>query len=153
MGRGVLSMYLMPRWEDNWEKSYCAHSGCDSLLIYGGGIKAGIRVSKKWVIPDQYTHSPNVKESLNLRGDHRVWFFFFKDIFFYLHFKCYLESSLYPPPALLPYPPTPTSWPWHSPVLGHLKFAIPRGLSSQWWSPRPSSATYAARDMSSGGTG
>ena len=34
-------------------------------------------------------------------------------------------------PTLLPYPPTPASWSWHSPVLGHIKFAIPRGLSSQ----------------------
>jgi hypothetical protein len=34
-------------------------------------------------------------------------------------------------PTLLPYPPTPTSWPWHSLVLGHIKFAIPRGLSFQ----------------------
>jgi hypothetical protein len=42
---------------------------------------------------------------------------------------------------LLPYPPTSTSWPWHSPVLGHIKFAIPRGLSSQWWPTRPSSTT------------
>jgi hypothetical protein len=51
--------------------------------------------------------------------------------FLYIHFKCYPESSLYPPSALLPYPPTSTSWPWHSLVLGHIKFAIPRGLSSQ----------------------
>jgi hypothetical protein len=51
---------------------------------------------------------------------------------------------------MLPYPPTPNAWPWHSPVLGHIKFAIPRGLSSQWWLTRPSSATYATRDMSSG---
>jgi hypothetical protein len=70
-----------------------------------------------------------------------MWaFFFFIGYFLYLYFKCYPESSLYPPPALLPYPPTPTSWPWHSPVLGHIKFARPRGLSSQ----------YVARDMSSG---
>jgi hypothetical protein len=41
------------------------------------------------------------------------------------HFKCYPESSLYPLPALLPYPTTPTSWPWRSPVLGHIKFARP----------------------------
>jgi hypothetical protein len=33
----------------------------------------------------------------------------------------------------LPYPPTPTFWPWHSPVLGHIKFASPMGLSFQWW--------------------
>jgi hypothetical protein len=32
-----------------------------------------------------------------------------------------------PPP--LPYPPIPTFWPWHSPVLGHIKFAEPMGLS------------------------
>jgi hypothetical protein len=49
---------------------------------------------------------------------------------FHLHFKCYPKSPLYPPPTLLPYPLTPTSWPWHSPVLGHIKFARPRGLSS-----------------------
>jgi hypothetical protein len=35
--------------------------------------------------------------------------------------------------------------PWHSPVLGHIKFVRPRGLSSQWWSSRPSSATYAEK--------
>jgi hypothetical protein len=35
--------------------------------------------------------------------------------------------SVYPLSALLPYPPTTTSWPWHFPVLGHIKFAIPRG--------------------------
>jgi hypothetical protein len=51
--------------------------------------------------------------------------------FLYLHFNCYPESSLYPPPSLLPYPPTPTSWPWSFSVLGHIKFARPRGLSSQ----------------------
>jgi hypothetical protein len=31
-----------------------------------------------------------------------------------------------PPPALLPNPPTPASWPWHSPVLGHIIFTRPR---------------------------
>jgi hypothetical protein len=30
----------------------------------------------------------------------------------------------------LPYTATPTSWPWYSPVLGHIKFARPKGLSS-----------------------
>ena len=37
-------------------------------------------------------------------------------------------SSILPP---LLSPPIPTSWPWCSPVLRHIKFAIPRGLSSQ----------------------
>jgi hypothetical protein len=78
--------------------------------------------------------------------------FFFKDTFFiYIsNFKCYPKSSLYPSPALLPSPPTPASWPWRSPVLGHIKFARPRGVYSQWWLTRPSSATYAARVKSSG---
>jgi hypothetical protein len=60
-------------------------------------------------------------------------FFFLIRYFLYIHFRCYPENSLYPPSALLPYPPTPTSWLWHSPVLGHIKFAISRCLSSQWW--------------------
>jgi hypothetical protein len=55
-----------------------------------------------------------------------VWHFSFSiRYFFYLHFKCYSESSLYPRCTLLPYPPTPTSWPWRSPVLGHIKFTVP----------------------------
>ena len=58
-----------------------------------------------------------------------LFFSIFIRYFLHLYFKCYPESSLYPPPALLPYPPTPNSWPWCSPVLGHVKFAIPRGLS------------------------
>ena len=29
-------------------------------------------------------------------------------------------------PVLIPNPPTPASWPWHSPVLGHMIFARPR---------------------------
>jgi hypothetical protein len=49
----------------------------------------------------------------------------------------------------LPYPPTPTFWPWHSPVLGHIKFASPMGLSFQWWPTRSSFDTYAARVKSS----
>jgi hypothetical protein len=52
--------------------------------------------------------------------------------FLHLHFKCYPKSSPYPPPPL-PYPPTPTSWPCHSLVLRHIKFARTRGLSFQWW--------------------
>jgi hypothetical protein len=81
------------------------------------------------------------------------FYLFFISYFIYIHFKCYPKSSLYPPSALLPYPPTPTSWPWRSPVLGHIKFAIPWGLSSQGWPTRPSSATHASGDTSSEGTG
>jgi hypothetical protein len=35
-------------------------------------------------------------------------------------------KPLYPPPTLLPNPPTPASWPWHSPVLGHMIFSRPK---------------------------
>ena len=57
---------------------------------------------------------------------------FFIRYFLDLHFKCYPKSTLYPTPALLPYPPTPTSWPWHSPVLGHIKLE-PRCPSKEEW--------------------
>jgi hypothetical protein len=66
----------------------------------------------------------------------------------HLHFQCYPKSPPYPPPPL-PYPPTPPFWPWRSPLLGHIKFASPMGLSFQWWPTRPSFDTYAARDKSS----
>jgi hypothetical protein len=57
-------------------------------------------------------------------------------------------------PHPLPYPPTPTSWPWRSPVLRHIKSAWPMGLSFHWWPTMPFSDSYAARDSSSrGGTG
>ena len=46
---------------------------------------------------------------------------YFIRYFLQLHFKCYPKSPLYPPPNLFPYPLTPNSWPWHSPVLGHIK--------------------------------
>ena len=59
------------------------------------------------------------------------------------------QSSPIPTPPI-PYPPTPPFWPWRSPVLGHIKFASPMGLSLQWWPTRPSFDTYAARDKSSG---
>jgi hypothetical protein len=36
------------------------------------------------------------------------------------------QKSPIPSPALLSNPPTPTSWPWHSPVLGHIIFTRPR---------------------------
>jgi hypothetical protein len=60
------------------------------------------------------------------------------------------QKSPRPSPPQLPYPPTSTSWPWCSPVLRLIKFARPRGLSSQRWLARPSFDTYAAREMSSG---
>ena len=87
--------------------------------------------------------------------------FFFSFQFFiryllYLHFKCYPGSPLNVASPLPPCSPThqlPCLGSGVSPVLGHIKLGRPRGLSSQWWPPRPSSATYAAKDMSSGGTG
>jgi hypothetical protein len=50
--------------------------------------------------------------------------------FLHLHFQCYPKSPPYPLHPL-PYPPTPTSWPWSSPVLSYIKFARPMGLSFQ----------------------
>jgi hypothetical protein len=67
------------------------------------------------------------------------WYpFFFKlDIFFIfpflLHiFFIYISNAILKAPytlhpsALLPNPSTPSCWPWHSPVLGHMIFTRPR---------------------------
>jgi hypothetical protein len=51
---------------------------------------------------------------------------FFIRYFHHLQFKCYPKSPLYPRPTLLSNSPTPPSWPWYSPVLGHIIFAKPR---------------------------
>jgi hypothetical protein len=55
---------------------------------------------------------------------------FFIRYFPRLHFQCYPKSPPYPP-LPISYPPTPPIWPWRSPVLGHIKFASPMGLSLQ----------------------
>jgi hypothetical protein len=62
-----------------------------------------------------------------------IFLIFLLDIFFIYISNAipYTISPLYSPPALLPYPSTPTSWSWLSPVLGHINFARPRDLSSQ----------------------
>ena len=64
---------------------------------------------------------------------------FFLCIFFSIFIFCllgiffiYISNAIpkvphtLPPP--LPYPPTPASWPWRSPVLRHIKFARPRAI-------------------------
>jgi hypothetical protein len=75
---------------------------------------------------------------------------FFIRYFPHLHFQCYPKRPPYSPTHTLPYPPAPTFWPWHSPILGHIKFVCPMGLSFQRWLTRPSFDTYAARVKSSG---
>jgi hypothetical protein len=83
-------------------------------------------------------------------------------IYFYLFIFYYIFSSItFPmlsqkspiPSPPLPYPLIPIFfffWPWRSPVLGHIQFACPMGLSFQWWQTRPSFDTYAASVKSSG---
>ena len=75
---------------------------------------------------------------------------FINYVFSSFTFTMLSQKSPIPTPPSIPYPPTPPFWPWHSPVLGHIKFASPKGLSFQWWLTRPSFDTYAARDKSSG---
>jgi hypothetical protein len=72
--------------------------------------------------------------------------FFFKLGIYFI----YISNAIPKVPHTLPHPPTPTSWPWHSPILRHIKFARPMGLSFHWWPTRPSFDTYAARVKSSG---
>jgi hypothetical protein len=55
-----------------------------------------------------------------------IFWEFLLDIFFIYFSNRYHESPLYTPHALLPSTTTPTSWPLHSPVLGHMIFTRPR---------------------------
>jgi hypothetical protein len=75
--------------------------------------------------------------------------------FLYIHFKFQMLSRKSPIPS-----PRPAPLPTHSrflalafPCTGTYKVCNTKGLSSQWWPTRSSSVPYAARDMSSGGTG
>jgi hypothetical protein len=113
------------------------------------------------------TPSPDILQTdlcVFTRSGHRIIFdsFFIKwnsqytlkqyFLFYFLlgiYFIC-ISNAIPKVPHMLPHSPTPTSWPWRSPVLRHIKFAQPMGLSFHWWLTRPSSDTYAARDMSSG---
>jgi hypothetical protein len=94
------------------------------------------------------------KVSIVFLMDFLIRYFLFSQFLLDIYF-IYISNAISKVPytCLTPllYIPTPTSWPWCPPVLGHIKFARARGLSSQWWPTRPSSATYAARDTSSGG--
>ena len=78
----------------------------------------------------------------NIQEHVKIFFSIFIRYLAHLHFQCCTKSP--------PYPPTPPFWPWCSPVLGHIKFASPMGLSFKWWPIRPSFDTYAARVKSSG---
>jgi hypothetical protein len=62
--------------------------------------------------------------------------FFFLNIFLFHIFINYISNAipkvpLTLPPPPLPYLPNPIFCPWRSPVLGHIKFACPMGLSFQ----------------------
>jgi hypothetical protein len=58
---------------------------------------------------------------------HCVFFnIFLLDIFFIYISNAIPKVPYSPHPALLPNPPTPASWPWHSPVLGHIIFTRPK---------------------------
>ena len=86
------------------------------ILLIENSWKMALFQRKIW-----YSHYSLIEFYANL-----FFLFFLIRYFLYLHFKFYPKSPLYPPPALLPNPPTPASWPWHSPLLGNIIFIRPR---------------------------
>jgi hypothetical protein len=53
-------------------------------------------------------------------------FIFIRYFFIYISNAILKGPYTLPPPAMLPNPPTPASWPQHSSVLGHMIFTRPR---------------------------
>jgi hypothetical protein len=109
------------------------------FLNTNSGLEVVIFQCSKYIFP----------ETLDLKC---LFYFFctFKNwVFISFTFPMLSQMLLHP----LPYPPTPTSWHWRSPVLRHIMFGRSKGLSFHWWPTRPSSDSYAARDTSSGGQG
>jgi hypothetical protein len=91
--------------------------------------------------PASASQSAGIKSVHHHHGSEPCCYFFltfFITYFPQLHFQCYPKNPPYPLPHF-PTHPFPFYWPWHSPVLGHIQFACPMGLSFQWWPTRPSS--------------
>jgi hypothetical protein len=73
-----------------------------------------------------------------------LYYFILLDTFIYI---IYISNAIPKVPYTLSLPcstthPLQLLGPGIPPVLGHIKFARPRGLSSQSWPTRPSSATF-----------
>jgi hypothetical protein len=98
------------------------------------------------VIAEQYSSQlvtsnsgVKIKDFFDLKdGSHEIFtlFILFLNLFLLDIFFIYISNAIPKvpytlPPALLPYPLTPSSWPRLSLALGYIKFARPRGLSSQ----------------------
>jgi hypothetical protein len=66
------------------------------------------------------------------------FFYIFYYIFSSITFPMLSQKSPTPSPHHFPTHPFPCFWPWRSPVLGHIQFACPMGLSLQWWPTKPS---------------
>ena len=89
---------------------------------------------------------PHEKFCIIIRHFFLVWSLISFFLFLLGIFLIYISNAI----PKVPYSPITTFWPWHSPVLEHIKFASPMGLSFHWWPTRPYFDTCAARDKSSG---
>jgi hypothetical protein len=66
------------------------------------------------------------------REEKETFFFkFFKLVIFLTYISNAIKKKSPIPSPALPYRTIPTFWTWSSPVLGHIKFARPMGLSFQ----------------------
>jgi hypothetical protein len=117
-----------------------------SLLFSGIEFKKNVHFPR-FLVPSLFLNSLSVTMKLSWM----VFFFLFLLRIYFSYISNAIQKVPHMLPHALPHPPTPTFWPWRSPVLRHIKFASPIGLSFQWCLTRQPSDTYATRDKSSGG--
>jgi hypothetical protein len=144
-----LFINAMQMWFHRQGTEVCAVYGVDHKQVWGFFFSGWEMYTLGWL---ERCVSCDQEVKLKLYFQEQILFFsnFLNYVFISFTFQMLSQKSPIPSPLPLPYSPTPTSWPCRSPVLGHIKFARPMGLSFHWWPTRPSSATYAARDTRSG---
>jgi hypothetical protein len=132
----------MERTEETWEVRSLVNLFCLWFTSLKFLWNVTVQVTGLWSMRSLcHFRSPLQPErSFSISRSHGFFFIFLFNIFYYyvfssITFRMLSQKSPIPSPPL-PYPPIPIFWPWHSPGLGHIKFAD--HMVSKWCHTEPS---------------